>query len=365
MNSKFGRMVISAFSMIIVICLMAVFGRAQQYRQIYSGYSDPYPNPYPVPVLGALAAMNGKEEDKRTLEGSVDAADVFSNIVIARNEIPREVLQNAAAIGVFKGVFNPADVGGYRRGNGAITVRTRNGWSAPVFYKMGSGDYGSQPGASSANYFLVFMNPKSIKGGEFNLNLDSNVSPGPTMESATYTDSPNSKMIYAYSHRSGSLEGAVINDVKLSARDILNRDLYGADAITLLTDPSQLPNMCEGCLSPEISDSPMAGGFTKRAVAVSRPRASRNSCVSRRSDCISSRNQVVAMQSPPIVQYRNNGARVIIIKIINDDNEDDDDDCDDDDSNQNQVMVVTPPQVQTQSVQMVPCCPQRVHVVKQ
>jgi hypothetical protein len=43
---------------------------------------------------------------KDAQEGSADAAQVFRDIAVVRDKIPQDVLTNAVAIGVFKGVFN-------------------------------------------------------------------------------------------------------------------------------------------------------------------------------------------------------------------------------------------------------------------
>jgi hypothetical protein len=116
MNSKFGRSVISALCVGITFCLAAITTPAQDYQQPYQ--------------VGALP------------EGSEDVAKVFRDIAVVRNKIPPDVLLNAAAVGVFKGVFNLVLIGGHRQGNGAITVRTPGGWSAPVFYKLRGGGFG-------------------------------------------------------------------------------------------------------------------------------------------------------------------------------------------------------------------------------
>jgi len=134
MNSKLGQSLISALCVGVVFCLATVTTPAQSYAQYYS-----------QPGLSPLPALNGDELDN-ALEGPADVAEVFRNIAVARKEITRDVLQNAAAVGVFKGIFNPAFIGGHRQGNGAVTVRTPNGWSAPVFYKM-RGGFGLEPDA--------------------------------------------------------------------------------------------------------------------------------------------------------------------------------------------------------------------------
>jgi lipid-binding SYLF domain-containing protein len=332
MNSKFGRGVTIALCVGIVSCLAAVATPAQSYAQYYA---EPGPNP--------RFALNGDAMDN-ALDGSADAAEVFRNIAVARNEIPRDVLQSASAVGVFKGIFNPAFIGGHRLGNGAITVRTPSGWSAPVFYKM-RGGFGLEPDAPPANYLLVFMSRESVRDiadGEFDLDHDATALAGPIME-GTAGAGAKSKTVYVYSRGKGPFAGAVIDGAKLTARDIVNLDLYGADALALLSEPSQLPDMCAACMEPGLSDFPQTAGSTldqQPTYAVATPP-------------MTTMRKDAALNSPAPPQ-RGRGVKVIVIKIINED-EDDEDDND----NARQVIVVRP---QLQQVQ--PCavagCP-RIH----
>src|SRR5262245_22518506 len=116
MNSKFGRSMISALCAGIVLCFAAISKPAQDYHQTYPKHSSqPYPQshsqPYSRPSLSSRAASNGDAMDD-ALKGSADAAKIFRDIADARNKIPQDVLLNAAAVGVFKGVFNLASIGG-------------------------------------------------------------------------------------------------------------------------------------------------------------------------------------------------------------------------------------------------------------
>src|SRR5262249_18230078 len=166
MNSKLGRSAISALCAGIVFCFAAISTPAQDYHQTYmQPYSQPYPQsysqPYSGPGLSSRAASNGDDMDN-ALKGSADAAKTFPDIAGARNKIPQDVLRNAAAVGVFKGVFNLAFIGGHRQGDGAITIRTPGGWSAPVFYKLRGGSVGLKVSDAPTDYLLIFMNRESI-----------------------------------------------------------------------------------------------------------------------------------------------------------------------------------------------------------
>jgi len=297
--------------------------------------------------------LNGDELDN-AFEGSADLAEVFRNIAVAGNEIPQDVLLNAAAIGVFKGVFNLGFIGGHRQGNGAITVRTPNGWSAPVFYKLRSGGFGAQAGASPTDYLLVFMSRESIRDiadGDFDLDHDANAVAGPSLGAEGRAGHPKlqrSKTVFVYSRSKGLFAGAVIDGAKLSARNSVNRDLYGADALDLLSDPSPLPklsDMCLSCLAPGVSD------FPQMTVVAFDPQPA-YAAVAQPSN--PAREDLALNRAAP--HNRDRGVKVIVIKIINEDDEDEDDEDDEDE----QVVVVRP---QLQPVRAVNCCP-RLHKKK-
>jgi lipid-binding SYLF domain-containing protein len=331
----------------IVFCLAAVATPAQDYQK---AYPQPYPQSYAQPSLSPGYALNDDELDN-ALEASADTPEVFRNIAIARNEIPQDVLRDAAAIGVFKGIFNLAFIGGHRQGNGAITIRRPSGWSAPVFYKM-RGGFGLDADASPTNYLLVFMSRESIKDiadGEFDLDHDATVLAGPIMEGAAgragYT---KSKTVYVYSRGKASLAGAVINGAKLTARDSVNLDLYGTDALALLSDPLQLPDLCASCLEPSVSDfRPGSGATLAPQPAYTAPTHPR---IAIREDLSS---------NMPAPHKRDRGVKVIVIKIIS---EDDDEDEEDEDEEDVQVVAVRP-QLQAAPVRAVTCCP-RIHKQK-
>jgi lipid-binding SYLF domain-containing protein len=347
MNSKLARSAIRAFCAGIVFCSAAIATAAQDYRQSYlRPYSQPYPQtysqPHTPPRPSSRAASNGVGVDN-ALEGSAGSAKIFRDIAVVQNKIPQDVLLNAAAVGVFKGVFNLAFVGGHRRGDGAITIRTLGGWSAPVFYKMRGVDLGQQAGAPTTDYLLIFMNRESIMDiadGELDLNLDANAVAGPILGAEGPAGRPaflKSKTVFVYSRSEGSFEGAVIDDAKLMARDGVNRDLYGMNAFALLSDPSPLPNMCTACLTPGLSDFPQtvaAPNLQPAQVVVPQPQTA---------------PQQEVVWNPPAPRSRNRGAKVIVIKII----KDDDDDCDDDD----EVVVRVEEQPQPLPVPVINCCP--------
>jgi lipid-binding SYLF domain-containing protein len=338
MNFKFGRSVGAALGVCVVFCLGAVTTPAQPHPQSNAQFS-----------LNSYSALNGHELEN-ALEATEETAEVFRNIAVARNEIPQDVLRNAAAIGVFEGIFNLAFIGGHRQGNGAISVRTPSGWSAPVFYKM-RGGFGLEPDASPTHYLLVFMSRESINdiaGGEFDLDHHANALAGPIMEGPTGAFT-KSKTVFVYSRGNGALTGAVIDGVKLTARDSVNLDLYGANALALLSDPLRLPDMCASCLEPSVSDYRQPAG-----AAIASQQAYSSSTQPR----ITIREDLASNATAP--HKRGRGVKVIVIKIINEDDDDDDVEDDEDEEDEEDEVHVVAVRPQLQPAPVINCCP-RVH----
>jgi len=343
--------VISALYAGIAFCFAAISTPAQDYHQTYpQPYSQPYPQSrsqhHSRPSLSSRAASKGDDMDY-ALKGSADAAEIFRDIADAQNKIPQDVLRNAAAVGVFKGVFNLAFIGGHRQGDGAITIRTPGGWSAPVFYKLRGGGLGPKVSDAPTDYLLIFMNRESIRdiaNGELDLNLDANTMAGPVWGAEGTAGHPEflkSKTVFVYSRGKESLAGAVIDDAKLMARDGVNRDLYGMNAFALLSDPSPLPNMCTACLAPGVPDLSQAVGAVPNQqpaqVVVAQPQ-------------IAPPQEVIWNGGAP--RNRNRGVKVIVIKIINQD-----DDENEDEEDEEVVEVIAQPQLQPQPPQVIYCCP--------
>jgi lipid-binding SYLF domain-containing protein len=208
--------------------------------------------------------LNDCDKVKDGGKASAEAAAVFRKIAVLKDKVPQDILCKAVAIGAFDGVFNAALGFGYRQGDGAITVRTPNGWSAPVFYKMKGGSFGWQLGVTSTDYLLIFMSQDSIRdmaGGEFDLQTTANAVAGPVFGakgSISYHAFPKDKTVFAYASTKGLFAGIRIDGARLSPRNSVNQDIYGADAEALMSNPARLQIVATSCLAPGLCDLPTA-----------------------------------------------------------------------------------------------------------
>ena len=180
------------------------------------------------------------------------AAKVFTEIMNVRDKaIPKEWLDKAEAIAVFPGVVKAAFIVGGNGGQGVISRRTRNGWSAPGFFNLGGGSFGAQIGAQQTDIVLLIMNEEGVKGlleDKFEMGGEASVAAGPVgREAAASTNTTLDAGILSYSRSKGAFIGVALKGAVISPDNDLNQAVYGVKATELLTGkPMTLTQMPAG-----------------------------------------------------------------------------------------------------------------------
>ena len=180
------------------------------------------------------------------------AAKVFTEIMnVPDHAIPKELLDKAEAIAVFPGVVKAAFILGGRGGQGVISRRTRNGWTAPGFFNLSGGSFGAQIGAQQTDYVFLIMNEDGVKGllkDKFEIGGEASVAAGPIgREAAASTNPTLDAGILSYSRTKGAFIGAAIKGAVISPDNDLNQAVYGIKATELLTSkPMTLTQMPAG-----------------------------------------------------------------------------------------------------------------------
>ena len=169
-----------------------------------------------------------------------DAAKVFTEIMNVREKaIPQELLDKAEAIAVFPGVVKAAFIFGGRGGQGVISRRTRNGWTAPAFFNLSGGSFGAQIGAQKNDYVFLIMNQDGVKGlleDKFEMGGEAGLVAGPVgREVAASTNTTLDAGILSYSRSKGAFIGAALKGAVISPDNDLNEAFYGQKARDLLT----------------------------------------------------------------------------------------------------------------------------------
>jgi lipid-binding SYLF domain-containing protein len=167
--------------------------------------------------LSAFAASSRSD-----LIGRLDAAkQVITEIEQTPDKgIPIEVAQQATCIGVIPGVKKAAFVVGGEYGQGVVTCRTPNGWSAPVFIRLAGGSVGFQIGGQSTDLVLVAVNDKGFQDllkSKFKIGGDASAAAGPVGRTAqAATDWKLNAELLTYSRAKGLFAGIDLNGAVVS-----------------------------------------------------------------------------------------------------------------------------------------------------
>ena len=169
-------------------------------------------------------AQNGTadEKDLREAESRTRAASKAFNEIMRNSDkaIPRELLDRAEAVAVFPGVLKAAFIVGGRGGEGLISRRTANGWSAPAFFKLGGGSFGFQIGADKTDYIMLFLNDGGIKGlleDKFEFGADAGLAAGPIgREASATTNATLDAGILSYSRSRGAFVGVALKGSRIA-----------------------------------------------------------------------------------------------------------------------------------------------------
>ena len=190
-----------------------------------------------------LASAKKENRLKDATRHSTDAAKVFTEIMNVREKaIPKELLDKAEAIAVFPGVIKAAFIFGGKGGQGVISRRTKNGWSAPAFFNLSGGSFGAQIGATKTDYVLLIMNEAGVDGllkDKFELGGEVGVAAGPVgREAAASTNLRLAAGILSYSRSKGAFIGAALKGAVISPDNDLNEAVYDMKAGEVLTNGS-------------------------------------------------------------------------------------------------------------------------------
>jgi len=197
-------------------------------------------------VSGALflafcvhAPAQTKSRSADAARHSREAAKTFTEIMNVRDKaIPKELLDKAEAIAVFPGVIKAAFIVGGRGGQGVISRRLKNGWSAPAFFSLGGASFGAQVGAQKNDYIFLIMNEDGIKGlleDKFEIGGEAGVVAGPVgREAAASTNLTLDAGILSYSRSKGAFIGAALKGAVISPDNDLNEAIYQKKASEVL-----------------------------------------------------------------------------------------------------------------------------------
>jgi lipid-binding SYLF domain-containing protein len=151
-----------------------------------------------------------------------------------RNEIPEEYWSRARCVLVIPELKKAAFIIGGEYGNGVMSCRAGDQWSAPVFMELAKGSWGFQAGAEQADLVLLVMNEsgaQKLLKNKVNLGADASVAAGPIGRRAgASTDAVATAEILSYSRSKGLFAGIDLSGGVLRPDDDANTSVYGSRA---------------------------------------------------------------------------------------------------------------------------------------
>ena len=159
---------------------------------------------------------------RESLQNRIDAAKaVMDEIMKAQDSsIPMNILQHATCVAVVPGMMKGAFVFGGHYGQGVVTCRTWQGWSAPVFIRMAGGSWGLQIGGQSTDLVLVAVNDRGFQDllkNKFKIGGDASAAAGPVGRSGqAATDWKMNAELLSYSRNKGVFAGISLDGTSVS-----------------------------------------------------------------------------------------------------------------------------------------------------
>ncbi len=171
---------------------------------------------------------------RENLQDRVDAAKVVLDEIMGTpdNSIPMDILERATCVGVVPGMKKGAFIFGGQYGQGVVTCRTGQGWSAPVFIRMEGGSGGLQIGGQSTALVLVAVNDRGFQDllkSKFKIGADASAAAGPVGRSGqAATDWKMNAELLSYSRNKGVFAGISLDGTSVSQNDEDTELYFGA-----------------------------------------------------------------------------------------------------------------------------------------
>jgi lipid-binding SYLF domain-containing protein len=198
-------------------------------------------------LFACTAWANPKDTNAKSEELN-NAANTLQQMINS-NQVPRALLDQAQCVGVVPKLTKAGFLAGGEHGDGVVSCRTSQGWSAPAFFSISAGSFGLQAGAEQAQ-ILLLMNQEGknqLLNGNFDLSANA-VAAGPT--GANYTASAWAAPVLSYQISHGAYAGVNLKGSKMSIDKGAMQDVYGSNGST------------HNVLNGSVQEPPQAKEFT-------------------------------------------------------------------------------------------------------
>lgn len=193
-------------------------------------------------LLAGFAISARAADDAQNADSRLDAAKTVIDQIMSvpDHSIPNDIARKAVCVGVVPGMVKGAFIFGADYGQGVVTCRTANGWSAPVFIRMAGGSWGLQIGGQSTDLVLVAVNHRGFQdllNSKFKIGAGVAAAAGPVGRNAqASTDASMHAELLTWSRSRGAFAGIDLNGVSVTQNkaDTVAVDGHGHSADQIL-----------------------------------------------------------------------------------------------------------------------------------
>ena len=183
----------------------------------------------------------------------MDAATGVVQNMSGSQQIPSSLLQQAKCVAVVPKLTKAGFIVGGEHGNGVVSCRATNGWSAPAFITITGGSVGLQAGGEHQDIVLLMndQGKQELSNGHWDLGAEA-VAAGPTGASAGGAAATGWKApVLSYTQSSGAFAGADLGGSKINVDNDTIHNLYGSNATiqSLLNGETPAPTSAQQFLS--------------------------------------------------------------------------------------------------------------------
>lgn len=185
------------------------------------------------------------------------AAEVMQSMASSK-QVPARLLNQAKCIAVIPNLTKAGLGLGGEHGNGVVSCRTSNGWSAPAFISMSGGSVGLQAGVTKQDIILLMneQGAQQLRNGHWDLGAEA-VAAGPT-GGAEASDTTGWKApVLSYTRSKGVYAGANLEGTKIDVDKDAIHNLYGEN--------TTFTQVLDGKVQPPPSAQPFMTALTQVA----------------------------------------------------------------------------------------------------
>jgi len=156
-------------------------------------------------------------------------------IAAIRSEIPQRSWDRARCVAVVPDLKKAAFFFGGEYGQGVMSCRSGDRWSAPVFLQLAKGSWGFQAGAEQIDLVMLVMNESGVQkllGDSVNLGAAASVAAGPVgRQGEVAADARIATEVLSYARTQGLFAGIDVSGGIVRPDADANRKAYGAGAV--------------------------------------------------------------------------------------------------------------------------------------